>query len=395
MNQSNSTTWRNWVAVVMLGVASFTVVATELAPIGMLSAIGQTMQQSTSLTGLVVTLYAWLGAVAALISVTMISHIPRRPLLVGLMVVLGLSNGVAAMSHSFSLLLGARLIGALAHGAFWAIIGSLGAKLVSESSVGKATAIIFGGVSTASVIGVPLINWISEHAGWRLSFSLLAILSVVTAMMLALSLPSVSGTAGMGRRQLSSVLENSRLRIVYLIAGCSIVAHFAAFTFIETLLSSVLALPNTWITICLLTFGVAGLIGNFICGIFIDNYLKKVLRAGILLVGLCLVLINLATFNSKFVILLLLSGWGLGIAIVFVELQTWIIRVAKNDALPASAIYAAIFNGAVGVGAILGSGVLEHWNVSVLYYLASIITLLSLVLLCVSRNISTMTATEI
>lgn len=395
MNQSNSTTWRNWVAVVMLGVASFTVVATELAPIGMLSAIGQTMQQSTSLTGLVVTLYAWLGAVAALISVTMISHIPRRPLLVGLMVVLGLSNGVAAMSHSFSLLLGARLIGALAHGAFWAIIGSLGAKLVSESSVGKATAIIFGGVSTASVIGVPLINWISEHAGWRLSFSLLAILSVVTAMMLALSLPSVSGTAGMGRRQLSSVLENSRLRIVYLIAGCSIVAHFAAFTFIETLLSSVLALPNTWITICLLTFGVAGLIGNFICGIFIDNYLKKVLRAGILLVGLCLVLINLATFNSKFVILLLLSGWGLGIAIVFVGLQTWIIRVAKNDALPASAIYAAIFNGAVGFGAILGSGVLEHWNVSVLYYLASIITLLSLVLLCVSRNISTMTATEI
>ncbi|WP_241649877.1 MFS transporter [Rosenbergiella collisarenosi] len=395
MNQSNSTTWRNWVAVVMLGVASFTVVATELAPIGMLSAIGQTMQQSTSLTGLVVTLYAWLGAVAALISVTMISHIPRRPLLVGLMVVLGLSNGVAAMSHSFSLLLGARLIGALAHGAFWAIIGSLGAKLVSESSVGKATAIIFGGVSSASVIGVPLINWISEHAGWRLSFSLLAILSVVTAMMLALSLPSVSGTAGMGRRQLSSVLENSRLRIVYLIAGCSIVAHFAAFTFIETLLSSVLALPNTWITICLLTFGVAGLTGNFICGIFIDNYLKKVLRAGILLVGLCLVLINLATFNSKFVILLLLSGWGLGIAIVFVGLQTWIIRVAKNDALPASAIYAAIFNGAVGVGAILGSGVLEHWNVSVLYYLASIITLLSLVLLCVSRNISTMTATEI
>ncbi|WP_241623019.1 MFS transporter [Rosenbergiella australiborealis] len=395
MSRSNSTIWRNWVAVVMLGVASFTVVATELAPIGMLSAIGQAMQQSTSSTGLVVTLYAWLGAVAALISAMMISHLPRRPLLVGLMLVLGLSNGVAAMSHNFSLLLVARLIGALAHGAFWAIIGSLGAKLVSESSIGKATAIIFGGVSTASVLGIPLINWISAHGGWRLSFSLLALLSVVTAMMLALSLPTVSGTSRIGRRQLFSVLNNSMLRIVYLIAAGSIVAHFAAFTFIETLLSSVLTLPNTWITVCLLIFGIAGLIGNCICGIFIDNHLKKVLCVGILLVGVCLALIILPIFNSKFITLLLLSGWGLGIAIVFVGLQTWTIRVAKKDALPASAIYAAIFNGAVGFGAILGSGILEHWSVSVLYYLASIITLISLLLLCVSRKILTIKEAEI
>nr|WP_276516524.1 MFS transporter [Rosenbergiella australiborealis] len=180
-----------------------------------------------------------------------------------------------------------------------------------------------------------------------------------------------------------------------MIAGCSIVAHFAAFTFIETLLSSVLTLPNTWITVCLLIFGIAGLIGNCICGIFIDNHLRKVLCVGLLLVGISLALIILPIFNSKFITLLLLSGWGLGIAIVFVGLQTWIIRVAKKDALPASAIYAAIFNGAVGFGAIFGSGILEHWSVSVLYYLASIITLISLLLLCVSSKILTIKEAEI
>lgn len=386
MSRSNATTLRNWIAIIMLGIASFTVVTTELAPIGMLSAIAQAMQRDASSTGLVVTLYAWLGAVAALISVMMISHLPRRPLLVGLMLVLSLSNSMAAMSHNFSLLLVARLIGALAHGAFWAIIGSLGAKLVAESHVGKATAIIFGGVSTASVLGVPLINWISAHAGWRLSFSLLAILSVVTAMMLGLSLPSVSGSLRMGKRQLFSVLKNPTLKIVYLVASASIVAHFAAFTYVETLLSSVFALPDTWVAVCLLFFGVAGLIGNFICGIFIDSQLKKVLFVGFLLVGLCLILINFPIFNRRIIILFLLSGWGLGVSILFVGLQTWIIRLAKEDALPASALYAAIFNGAVGVGAIMGAGVLEHWGVSILYSVASVITLISLFSLYLARK---------
>jgi len=386
MSQTNSTTWREWVAVFMLGIASFTVVTSELAPIGMLSAIAQALHQKTSTTGVVVTLYAWVGAAAALVSVTMISHLPRRPLLVGLMLALGLSNGVAAMSHQFNLLLVARMIGALAHGAFWAIIGSLGAKLVSDSHVGKATAIVFGGVSTASVLGVPLINWISAHADWRWSFSLLAILSIITAIMLAISLPAVSGTAPIERRQLLTVVKNPKLKIIYLIAGCSIVAHFAAFTFIETLLSSVLALPETWITIYLLIFGVAGVIGNILCGVFIDSHLKKVLGVGLLLVAFCLLLINFPMFNNRVSILLFLAGWGLGVAILFVGLQTWILRAAKEDALPASAIYAAIFNGAVGLGAIIGTGVLAHWSLSILYTLTSIITLISLILLCVARK---------
>ncbi|RRZ90982.1 MFS transporter [Erwinia sp. 198] len=395
MSPSNYTNWRSWVAVFMLGIASFTVVATELAPIGMLSSIAQDMQQSTSSTGLVVTLYAWLGAAAALISVMMISHLPRRPLLVGLMLLLGLSNGMAAVSYSFSVLLAARLVGALAHGAFWAMIGTLGAQLVSKSSVGKATAIIFGGVSTASVLGVPMINWISADAGWRLSFSLLGILSVVTALTLALSLPHVSGIPRLGRGQLFSVFRNSKLRIVYLIAACGIVSHFAAFTYVEVLLSSVIALPNSWVSICLLTFGVAGILGNFMCGMYIDNHLKRVLSTGLLLISLCLTLISFPTVNGKVTTLLLVSGWGLGVAILFVGLQTWIILLAKDDALPASAIYAAIFNGALGIGAVSGAGILDHWNISTLYLSASLITLLSLALVVVSNKGPTEQATMV
>ncbi|MGO1297200.1 MAG: MFS transporter [Vibrio sp.] len=267
----------------------------------------------------------------------------------------------------------------------------MGAQLVSEKSVGKATAIIFGGVSTASVLGVPLINWISADAGWRLSFSLLAILSVVTALTLALSLPYVAGTPRLGSGQFLSVFRISKLRIVYLIAACSIVSHFAAFTYVEVLLSSVLALPNSWSAICLLTFGVAGVVGNFMCGMY--QPLEEVLSTGLILISLCLTLIILPAVNGKFITLMLVSGWGLGAAILFVGLQTWIIRLAKDDALPASAIYAAIFNGAVGTGAVLGAGILGHWHISTLYLSASLITLLSLVLVFGSNKGSKKQAT--
>lgn len=388
MRTLNNTGWRNWAAVSMLGIASFIVVATELAPIGMLSAIAKDMGQNASTTGLIVTLYAWIGAIAALLSVMMISHLPRRPLLVGLMLFLGLSNFVSAASHSFTVLLIARLLGAVAHGAFWAMIGTMGAQLVSSNHVGKATSIIFGGVSIASLLGVPLISWISSDASWRVSFLLLGILSVITAFTLAYSLPYVSGMVSLGRNQFSSVLRNTKLRMVYLIATCGIVAHFAAFTYVEVLLSSEIAISNSWIAICLLAFGVAGIIGNFLCGIFIDSYLKRILGVGLLLISLSLMLISVSTVKSEIIVLLLMTGWGLGLAILFVSLQAWIIRLAGDKALPASAIYASIFNGAVGAGAVLGAGVLDHWNIKTLYLIASLITLLSFILVAICRDSS-------
>ncbi|WP_269117725.1 MFS transporter [Vibrio cincinnatiensis] len=140
---------------------------------------------------------------------------------------------------------------------------------------------------------------------------------------------------------------------------------------------------------------ITGIVGNIMCGMYIDNHLKRVLSTGLLLISLCLTLISLPTVNSKVMTLLLVSGWGLGVAILFVGLQTWIIRLAKDDALPASAIYAAIFNGALGMGAVLGAGILGHWNISTLYLSASLITLLSLALVVGSRKGATEQATMV
>lgn len=85
---AQKTTWRDWIAVTALGVGSFTIVTTELAPIGLLSNIGSDLGKPASQAGLIVTLYAWIAVATALFSAVVLSRIPRRPLLVGLMLIL-------------------------------------------------------------------------------------------------------------------------------------------------------------------------------------------------------------------------------------------------------------------------------------------------------------------
>lgn len=121
-NREDAVSWRNWLAVVALGVSSFAIVTTELAPIGLLSPLAAEFGQTEGTAGLIVTAYAWVAALAALLSVTLLGRLPRKPLLVGLMLVLTLSSTIAGLGAEFPTLLGARMVGALAHGAFWAMI---------------------------------------------------------------------------------------------------------------------------------------------------------------------------------------------------------------------------------------------------------------------------------
>ncbi|MEG9312894.1 MFS transporter [Klebsiella pneumoniae] len=144
---------RVWIAVVALGICAFSIVTSELAPVGMLSALAADFHQTESGVGLAVTAYGWVGALAALLSGAMPARISRKALLVGLMLILALSCLAATRSYSMFALMSARMIGALAHGAFWALIGIVAAQLVPPHRLGLATAIIFGGVSAASVVG--------------------------------------------------------------------------------------------------------------------------------------------------------------------------------------------------------------------------------------------------
>lgn len=137
----NSTSSRTWLAVIALGVSAFSIVTSELAPVGMLSSLAADLHQTEAGTGRVVMAYGWVAAVAALLSGAIPSTISRKGLLVGLMLILAISCMAATHATTMNTFMSARMVGALAHGAFWALIGTVAAQLVPVEKLGLATSV--------------------------------------------------------------------------------------------------------------------------------------------------------------------------------------------------------------------------------------------------------------
>jgi len=254
---------RVWCAVSVLCIASFTMVTSEFAPIGLLSQLSADLDQAPSTVGLTVTLYAWIGAASGLLSNWLNRRVPRKALLIGLMLILALSNGLAAVSPEFSSLLGARAVGALAHGVFWAI---------------------------------------------------------------------VAATA----------------------------AHFGAYTFVEPFIGQVPGITSYLIAVLLFAFGAAGFLGNLLSALFIDRYLKAFILLA--LVAMALALVTLGSYGPLLgfaPVVTLLVIWGVAISALFTGLQTWVLRIAGDHMVPATALHTAVLNSAIGLGVIIGGSALD------------------------------------
>ena len=379
---------RAWLAVTALGIGAFSIVTSELAPVGMLSMLARDLNQTESGAGLVVTAYGWVGALAALLSGAISTRISRKALLVGLMLILALSCMMATHSHSMTAFMSARMAGALAHGAFWALIGVVAAQIVPAEKLGLATAVIFGGVSAASVLGVPLSSFISDMAGWRIAFTVISLLSLATACALFWTLPTLAASQSLKLQVYCGIFKNPVLLSLYGATACIISAHFAAFTYLEPLLTKAQDVPSASVSGLLLMSGLSGLVGNIIAGKLIDRHIKTLIFASLFLSAGALGMLGMESFAPLpfWFTGILLAVWGGGIAIVFVGLQTWLLRSAGNAVQPASAIYVAIFNAAIGTGALAGGQILAITGIQGMFLLAAGVILCSIVLVSMLKS---------
>lgn len=377
-----SVTLRVWLAIVILGLSTFTIVTTELAPIGLLTQLAEGLDKSESMIGLTVTFYAWFAALSALIASIFLGNLPKKRMLIISMGIICISNVLCALSDNFAFLLIARIIGALAHGAFWAMIGVFAVSLVPPKFIGLATSIVFGGVSAASVFGVPLTNFISINIGWQSAFWIIAVLGLLTLVSIIVCVPNVSTTSSVGTKSLKKVLSNKVLVRIYIATFLTISAHFCAFTFIEPYLHLAPNIQSGFIPIILFSFGIAGLVGNFITGALIDKYLKILIGVSISLIALVLFALgSQEEVLPQAGIMTLFVLWGVAVSGIFVGFQTWILRIAAADAFTASAFYVSVFNSAIGSGALFGAWVAAEYDLTTLMTLSGMAIATSLLLI--------------
>lgn len=299
-----------------------------------------------------------------------------------MLLILAISNIIVAYSSSFNMIFSARIIGAIAHGSFWALIGAVAYSLVPKHKLGLATSIIFSGVSVASILGVPLASYLTQLSSWRVAFEFLGLLSFIVCILILLFVPKIPDQAPLASGFFKKVLQHSTLNRLFILTALIISSHFAAFTFIEPFLSQIAHLESGQITLLLLVFGLAGLMGNILAGKLIDRHLHTIILVSLVFIsGSVFAFGYLGYHVTLSIAIVFLALWGVSIASIFVGLQTWVLKQADDLASAASAIYVAVFNASIGLGALIGSFMLQYVTLNRAFEIITIFLIFSLYLL--------------
>lgn len=359
-----------WMPVIAVGLATFSVVTTEMLPVGLLTAIAGTLGVSTGNAGLMISLPAMLAALFAPFVVIASGGVDRRLILCGLLALLVIANLASALATDLVIMLAARTVVGFCMGGIWAIAGGLAARLVPDNATGLATSIIFGGVAAASVLGVPLGALIGDTIGWRWAFGCMAFFSALVLALHLWVIPTLPVTGSVHISQFVAQLGNRKLLTGLLLTLLLVTSHFVAFTFVRPLLISVSGVNPQWIGAILFAYGIAGVVGNFVVGICAARYTTLTLIAiatGLVLTPLLFLTVGHTTFGGGTTLIF----WGLAYGGVSVGLMTRMMKAAPRAVEIASALYVGVFNIGIALGAWAGGKLIDTVTLRDTLWLAS------------------------
>ena len=359
-----------WLAVTAVGMATFSVVTTEMLPVGLLTPIAGTLGTSTGAAGLMISLPALLAAMFAPLVVIVSGSLDRRTILCGLLTLLVIANVASALAQNMAWMLAARVLVGFCMGGIWAIAGGLASRLVPARSTGLATSIIFGGVAAASVLGVPLGAQIGALAGWRWAFGAMALFSsLVLALHLAV-IPALPAAGSTTLRQFGKQLRNRQLQAGLLLTLLLVSSHFMTFTFVRPLLLSMSGFDAQWLGALLFAYGFAGIIGNFLAGVVAARRTATTIIAiagGLLLTPLLFLAVGDSGIGGGMVLL----AWGLAYGGVSVGLMTLMLKAAPGAVEIVAALYVGVFNIGIALGAWAGGQSVDRLGLSANLWLAA------------------------
>ncbi len=360
-----------WLSVVAVMAGIFGIVTTEILPIGLLTSIGSSFEVSDGMAGLMMTMPGFLAAVSAPVVTVATARVDRRVMLCAFTALLALANGLAAVAPGYGLVLVSRVMVGITIGGFWSIGAGLADRLVPAEKVGRAVSVIFSAVPLGSVLGVPAGTFIGELAGWRTAFVAMGVLTVGVLGLLVLVLPPLPPTATTRLSVLGGLFRRVNVRFALLLTFLVVLAHFGAYTYVTPFLEEVTHASAGLITVLLLVYGAAGILGNFLG----SSLVARRPRAGFgaaaaLLAGATLLLPVLG--GSTAGALGLLVVWGAAYGAVPACSQTWFVKAAPEAPEAASVLFTASFQATISLGALVGGSILDRTSPSVVMALGGV-----------------------
>ena len=345
-----------WGAVLALTLCVSTLIASEFMPVSILTPIASDLHLTQGTAGQAISVSGLFAVLASLTLSAVTSGLDRRPVLLGLTVLMLISGAMVAFAPSFPALMAGRALLGIVIGGFWSMSAATVIRLVGEGQAPKALALLNGGNALATTVAAPLGSFLGQYIGWRGAFFIVVPLAAVTFAWQWRTLPSMpSRRAGAGPSPLG-LLRRPQVRLGMAAIGLLFAGQFALFTYLRPFLQDVTGLSVSLLSLILLIMGATGLVGTWLIGRTVAANLRRTLIvAPLLMAAIALGLVAGGEIAAPTAVLLAFWGMiGTGLPVAW---WSWLARTLPNDAEAGGGLMVAVVQLAITLGA-AGGGLL-------------------------------------
>lgn len=335
-----------------LAMGGFAIGTTEFATMSLVPYFSAGLHIDEPTAGHVISAYALGVVVGAPLLAVGAAKLSRRTLLILLMTSFALFNGLSALAPSYHWMLLFRFLSGLPHGAYFGTAALVAASLVPFNKRSQAVGRVMLGLTVATVIGVPLANWLGQAVGWRWGFAVVAVLALLTVALVAAFAPRDRPRADASPLRELGALANGQVWLTLGIGAIGFGGLFCVYTYLASTMLEVTGAPATAIPLVLAVFGVGMTVGNIIAPRFADRALLPTAATLLICSAVALALYPFAA-GRLWTISLDVMAIGFTGALGAV-LQTRLMDVAGDAQALAAALNHSAFNTANALGPWLG-----------------------------------------
>lgn len=337
-----------------LGLGGLGIGITEFVMMGILPDLALDLSISIPKAGHLISAYALGVVIGAPLLIAIAGKYPPKKLLVFLMILFTVFNALSAFAPNYTTLFIARLLAGLPHGAFFGVGSVVASRIVEKGKEAQAISIMFGGLTLANMVGVPLGTYIGHHYSWRYTFVIVVLVGIITIFSLRKWLPSLPADKNRNLVKELSFFKTQGAWLIILLISIGTGGLFAWYSYIAPLMTEVSGFSANSITYILILAGFGMMLGNFIGGKLADRVSPA--KAALYLLTCMTVSLVIVFFVSSNPILSLIMTFITG-AVAFSlgsPIQMLMINTAKGSEMLAASVSQASFNIGNALGAFFG-----------------------------------------
>ncbi|GAA1965589.1 MFS transporter [Nocardioides panacihumi] len=347
--------------ILALAMGGFAIGTTEFVTMGVLPQIADGLDVSVPTAGHIISAYALGVVVGVPILSFFVAHLPRKGLLLAFMGAYAAFNVLSALAPSYHVLMVARFLDGLPHGAYFGVASLVAAGLVAPERRGRAVASVMLGLSVANVLGVPAATWLGQHAGWRSTYLAAALLAAATVVLVAVSVPHMPGNPeATGRSEARDFFGNAQVWLTMVAGAAGFGGLFAIYSYIGKIVPDVAGLSADTVPVFVLALGLGMVVGTMLAGELAQWSVFRSLLVGSVASMFIMLLTWLVAPHGWLLLpaIFLVTAAG---SVIAVNLQIRLMDVSGDAVTLGAAMNHAALNIANALGAYLG-GLAIAWG---------------------------------